>query len=95
MKVSTGSRVSGIDSDRQVSLTITGLNNIDYARTSDVVMNVPFSRMGDTMRRVSRMGGKIVGVSVSTGVGGADGEGGKVKEANKANRSNKGSANNG
>ena len=95
MKVSTGSRVSGIDSDRQVSLTITGLNNIDYARTSDVVMNVPFSRMGDTMRRVSRMGGKIVGVSVSTGVGGADGEGGKVKEANKANRSKKGSAKNG
>jgi hypothetical protein len=95
MKVSTGSRVTGIDSDRQVSLTITGLNNIDYARTSDVVMNVPFSRMGDTMRRVSRMGGKIVGVSVSTGVGGADGEGGKVKEANKANRSKKGSANKG
>ena len=95
MKVSTGSRISGIDSDRQVSLTITGLNNIDYARTSDVVMNVPFSRMGDTMRRVSRMGGKIVGVSVSTGVGGADGEGGKVKKANKANRSKKGSAHNG
>jgi hypothetical protein len=95
MKVSTGSRVSGIDRDRQVSLTITGLNNIDYARTSDVVMNVPFSRMGDTMRRVSRMGGKIVGVSVSTGVGGADGAAGEVKDTNKAHRAKKGSANKG
>ena len=95
MKVSTGSRVSGIDRDRQVSLTITGLNNIDYARTSDVVMNVPFSRMGDTMRRVSRMGGKIVGVSVSTGVGGPDGAAGEVKDTNKAHRAKKGSANKG
>ena len=95
MKVSTGSRVSGIDSDRQVSLTITGLNNIDYARTSDVVMNVPFSRMGDTMRRVNQMGGKIVGVSVSTGVGGADGAAGEVKEPNKASRAKKGTANRG
>ncbi len=95
MKVSTGSRITGINTDRQVSLTVTGLNNIDYARTSDVVMNVPFSRMNETMRRVSRMGGKIVGVSVSTGVGGADGEGGKVKEANKAHRAKKGAANNG
>jgi len=95
MKVSTGSRLTGIDSDRQVSLTVTGLNNIDYSRTSDVVMNVPFPRMIDTMRRVSRMGGKIIGVSVSTGVGGVDGAAGQVKDSNKANRSKKGSSDNG
>ena len=95
MKVSTGSRLAGLDSDRQVCLTITGLNNIGYSRTSDVVMNVPFPRMSDIMRRISRMGGKIVGVSVSTGVGGADGEAGKVKESNRAHRTKKGSAKNG
>ena len=95
MKVSAGTRGTSFNSGRQVTFTVTGMNNIDYSRTSDVVMNVPFPRMIDTMRRVSRMGGKIIGVSVSTGVGGADGAAGQVKESNKANRSKKGGSNNG
>ncbi len=53
-----------------------GRYTIDYARTSDLVRNAPFSPMGDTIRRVSRMGGKVVGFSVSTGVRGSDGEAG-------------------
>jgi phycocyanin-associated rod protein len=65
MQVSSGIRGTGINSDRQVAFTVTGLNNNDYSRTADVVMNVPFSRMNETMRLVQRMGGKITAVNVS------------------------------
>lgn len=65
MKVSANSRATGLNSDRQVSLTITGVNNNDYSRTADMVMNIPFSRMNETMRRVNSMGGKIVSVTVT------------------------------
>ena len=71
MKVSAGSRGTGINSDRQVSLVVTGVNNNDYSRTADMVMNVPFSRMNETMRLVNAMGGKITNVAVSGGSGGA------------------------
>ncbi len=54
-----------INSDRQVCLTVTGVSNNDYSRTAEMVMNVPYSRMNETMRRVNNMGGKIVGVSVT------------------------------
>jgi phycocyanin-associated rod protein len=71
MKVSAGSRGTGINSDRQVSLVVTGVNNNDYSRTADMVMNVPFSRMNETMRLVNAMGGKITNVVVTGGSGAA------------------------
>ena len=67
MKVSASTRGTAINSDRQVSFTVTGLNNNDYSRTADLVMNVPFTRMNETMRMVQRMGGRITGVAVSGG----------------------------
>jgi len=72
MKVSAGSRGTGVNSDRQVSLVVTGVNNNDFSRTADMVMNVPFSRMNQTMRLVNAMGGKITRVVVSGGSGAAD-----------------------
>jgi phycocyanin-associated rod protein len=69
MKVSAGSRGTGVNSDRQVSLVVTGVNNNDYSRTADMVMNVPFSRMNETMRLVNSIGGRITKVVV-TGAGG-------------------------
>jgi phycocyanin-associated rod protein len=65
MKVSAGTRGTGLSSSRQVALTVTGVSNNDYSRTAEMVMNVPYSRMNETMRRVNNMGGKIVGVSVT------------------------------
>jgi hypothetical protein len=56
-----------------------GTSTIGYARTSDLVMNARFSPIGGTMRPVSRMDGKVVGVSVSKGVGDSDGEAGPTK----------------
>jgi len=67
MKVSAGSRGTGVNSDRQVCLVVTGVNNNDYSRTADMVMNVPFSRMNQTMRLVNAMGGKITNVVVTGG----------------------------
>jgi phycocyanin-associated rod protein len=51
-----------------VSFTVTGLANNDYSRTADVVMNVPYTRMNETMRLVQRMGGKITAVNVTGGI---------------------------
>ena len=68
MKVSSGNRGTSYSNDRQVTLTVTGLANNDYSRTADVVMNVPYTRMNETMRMVQRMGGKITAVDVSGGL---------------------------
>ncbi|MEY3929763.1 MAG: hypothetical protein RLZZ516_1473 [Cyanobacteriota bacterium] len=68
MKVSAGNRGTSFSNDRQVTFTVTGLANNDYSRTADVVMNVPFTRMNETMRLVQRMGGKITGISVTGGL---------------------------
>ena len=68
MKVSAGNRGTSFSNDRQVTFTVTGLANNDYSRTADVVMNVPYTRMNETMRLVQRMGGKITGVAVSGGI---------------------------
>ena len=67
MKVSAGIRGTSFASGRQVTLTVTGLANNDFSRTADLVMNVPYTRMNETMRMVQRMGGKITGVNVSGG----------------------------
>jgi len=74
MKVSAGSRGTGVNSDRQVSLVVTGVSNNDYSRTADLVMNVPFSRMNETMRLVNAMGGRITNVVVSGGSSAAGGQ---------------------
>jgi phycocyanin-associated rod protein len=67
MKVSAGTRGTSFNSGRQVTFTVTGMNNIAYSRTADMVMNVPYTRMNEAMQLVQRMGGKITGVSVNGG----------------------------
>ena len=68
MKVSAGTRGTSFNSGRQVTFTVTGLANNDYSRTADLVMNVPYTRMNETMRMVHRMGGKITAVNVTGGI---------------------------
>ena len=65
MKVSSGNRGTSYSNDRQVTFTVTGLANNAYSRTADVVMNVPFSRMRETMRLIHVQGGKITAVNVT------------------------------
>ena len=67
MKVSAGTRGTSFSSGRQVTIAVTGLANNDFARRSDCVMQVPYTRMNETLRLVHRLGGKVTEVSVSGG----------------------------
>lgn len=67
MKVSAGNRNTSAGNDRQVTINVTGLARNAYVRSSDCVMQVPYTRMNETLRLVHRLGGKVTGVSV-TGV---------------------------
>ncbi|MFM1901126.1 MAG: hypothetical protein RLZZ216_1702 [Cyanobacteriota bacterium] len=88
MKVSAGSRSSTFASNRQVTFKVTGIANNDYIRTADTVMQVPYTRMNETMRMIQRMGGRIQEVSVSGGDLGANGAG-EAKAAKPARRTRK------
>ena len=57
MKLSAGTRGTSFNNGRQLTLTVTSLANNDYSRTADMVMNVPYTRINETMRMVQRMGG--------------------------------------
>lgn len=65
MKVSAGTRGSEISSNRQVTIRVTGLANNSYVRSSDCVMEVPYSSMSKALQLVQRLGGKITNVQVS------------------------------
>ena len=67
MKVSAGTRGTSSVSGRQVTITVTGLARNDYIRSADCVMQVPYTRMNETMRLVHRLGGRITNVAVSGG----------------------------
>jgi phycocyanin-associated rod protein len=67
MKVSAGTRATSSVSGRQVTITVTGLARNDFVRSADCVMQVPYTRMNETMRLVHRLGGRITDVSVSGG----------------------------
>jgi phycocyanin-associated rod protein len=73
MKVSAGTRGTSSVSGRQVTITVTGLARNDFIRSADCVMQVPYSRMNETMQLVHRLGGRITDVSVTSG-GGAQSE---------------------
>jgi phycocyanin-associated rod protein len=87
MKVSAGTRGTSFSSGRQVTFTVTGVNNNDFSRTADMVMNVPYTRMNEAMRMVQRMGGKITAVSVNGGdLAAAQPAPARKKVASKANK---------
>ncbi len=67
MKVSAGTRGTSSVSGRQVTITVTGLARNDFIRSADCVMQVPYTRMNETMRLVHRLGGRITEVAVSGG----------------------------
>lgn len=65
MKVSAGVRNTSASNDRQVTINVTGLAHNDFVRSADCVMQVPYTRMNETLRLVHRLGGKVISVSVS------------------------------
>ena len=51
-------------SGRNVTIEVTGLCRQDLMRTSNYTVKVPYSRMSETMKGISRIGGKVTGVTV-------------------------------
>ncbi|MFN9621820.1 MAG: phycobilisome linker polypeptide [Cyanobacteriota bacterium] len=65
MKVSAGARNTSASNDRQVTINVTGLAHNDFVRSAECVLQVPYTRMNETLRLVHRLGGKVTSVSVS------------------------------
>jgi hypothetical protein len=61
----SGLRGTSSAANRVATLTVTGLAHNDVVRSGSVVMRVPYSRLNDGLRRVQRLGGRVVQVSVS------------------------------
>jgi phycocyanin-associated, rod len=49
---------------RTVAIEVTGVCRQSVARTSNYTVKVPYSRMSQTIQNISRMGGKVAGVSL-------------------------------
>ena len=67
MKVSAGTRGTSFSNGRQVTITVTGLAQNDFVHSAGCVMQVPYTRMNETLQLVHRMGGKVTEVAVSGG----------------------------
>jgi hypothetical protein len=63
--VSAGVRGTSGASGRVATITATGLVNNAVVRSGSYVMRVPYSRMNEALRRVQRLGGRVVQVSVN------------------------------
>lgn len=69
-QVAGGNQANVIGANRLFRYEVTGLRQNDQTdlqnhairQGSSVFITVPYSRMNDEMRRISRMGGKIVGI---------------------------------
>ncbi|MEA5424566.1 phycobilisome rod-core linker polypeptide [Synechococcus sp. CCY9201] len=64
LRVDAGSRSSDA-SGRVVTITATGIADNSYVRSGAYVLRIPFSRMNEALRRVNRLGGRVVDVAVS------------------------------
>lgn len=62
--ITTGdTNISGYGS-RTVAIEVTGVCRQDVMRTSNYTVKVPYSRMSQTIKNISRMGGKVASVSL-------------------------------
>ena len=49
---------------RTVTIEVTGVSRQDIMRTSNYTVKVPYSRMSQTIKNISRMGGKVANISL-------------------------------
>ena len=54
--------------NRTIAIEVTGVSRQDIMRTSNYTLKVPYSRMSQTIKSITRMGGKVAGVSLGDGV---------------------------
>lgn len=64
----TGSTCISDYNSRNVVIEVSGLCRQDVMKTSNYKIQVPFSRMSQTMQSISRMGGKVSNVTLGSAV---------------------------
>ena len=65
--ITTGTNVSTYG-NRTIAIEVTGVCRQDVMRTSNYTVKVPYSRMSQTIQNISRMGGKVAGISLGNTV---------------------------
>ena len=61
--ITTGTNISTYG-NRTIAIEVTGVCRQDVMRTSNYTVKVPYSRMSQTIQNISRMGGKVAGISL-------------------------------
>ena len=62
--ISTGDTSVSTYGSRTVAIEVTGVCHQDVTRTSNYTVRVPYSRMSQTIQNISRIGGKVAGISL-------------------------------
>ena len=62
--ITTGDTSVSTYGSRTVAIEVAGVCHQDVARTSNYTVRVPYSRMSQTIQNISRIGGKVAGVSL-------------------------------
>jgi hypothetical protein len=62
--ITTGDNSISEYGSRTVAIEVTGVCRQSVARTSNYTVKVPYSRMSQTIQNISRMGGKVAGISL-------------------------------
>ncbi len=62
--ITTGDTSISEYGSRTVAIEVTGVCCQSVARTSNYTVKVPYSRMSQTIQNISRMGGKVAGISL-------------------------------
>ncbi|MEM9245535.1 MAG: phycobilisome linker polypeptide [Cyanobacteria bacterium P01_F01_bin.153] len=63
--LATGQVATGDYGSRTVTISVSGFCNQSISKTGNYQVRVPYGRMSQAMKNISRMGGKIEGVSVA------------------------------
>ena len=62
--ITTGDTDISSYGSRTVAIEVTGVARQDIMRTSNYTIKVPYSRMSQTIKNISRMGGKVANISL-------------------------------
>ncbi len=62
--ITTGDTNISTYGGRTVAIEVTGVCRQDVMRTSNYTVQVPYSRMSQTIQNINRMGGKVAGISL-------------------------------
>ena len=62
--ITTGENNVSTYGSRTIAIEVTGVRRQDVMRTSNYTVKVPYSRMSQTIKNISRLGGKVANISL-------------------------------